>query len=160
MQSPQIIEVDKRYLVGCCAVMSLADNKTPLLWQQFMPRKKEIQNTVGSELYSVQVYSQDLNMADFSPTTTFEKWAAVEVESHSNIPAGLEAFTLPAGLYAVFKHKGPASTFHETARYIFGQWLPQAAYQLDNRPHFEVMGEDYLGPTHPNAEEEVWIPIK
>ncbi len=160
MQQPQIIQIQDKKLVGLRIETSLSENNAVALWKQFMPRKKEINNVTGPELYSVQVYRNDFSMDQFTPNTRFEKWAAVEVGSHESIPDGMEALTLPKGLYAAFKHKGPASAFPETAAYIFGQWLPQSDYELDNRPHFELMGKDYLGPNHPDAEEEVWIPIK
>jgi AraC family transcriptional regulator len=160
MKSPQILEIVNKHLIGIRIETSLSENSAVALWKQFMPRKKEIRNVAGLELYSVQVYSKDFSMRQFTPSTKFEKWAAVEVESHESIPDSMEALTLPGGLYAVFNHRGPAVTFPVTAAYIFGQWLPQSEYELDNRPHFEVMGEGYLGPNDPSAEEEVWIPIK
>jgi AraC family transcriptional regulator len=42
------------------------------------------------------------------------------------IPEGMETLVLPAGLYAVFIHKGPASTGPATYQYIFETWLPGA----------------------------------
>ena len=99
-------------------------------------------------------------MMDFRPNTIFEKWAAIEVSQFDQIPDSMEKFILPEGNYAVFVHKGPVSTFDETAAYIYGSWLPKSNYQLDERPHFEIMGEKYFGPMDPNSEEEVWIPIK
>lgn len=38
-------------------------------------------------------------------------------------------------------------------------WLPASDYNLDNRPHFEVLGEKYKN-NDPTSEEEIWIPIK
>ena len=32
-------------------------------------------------------------------------------------------------------------------------------YSIDNRPHFEIIGEKYKN-NDPNSEEEIWIPIK
>jgi AraC family transcriptional regulator len=66
---------------------------------------------------------------------------------------------LSEGLYAVFIHKGPASQGEKTFRYIFNTWLPASDYLLDNRPHFEIMGEKYKNEDS-LSEEEVWIPIK
>ncbi len=37
--------------------------------------------------------------------------------------------------------------------------LPNSEYELENRPHFEVLGEKYKN-NDPNSEEEIWIPIK
>jgi AraC family transcriptional regulator len=37
--------------------------------------------------------------------------------------------------------------------------LPNSAYALDDRAHFEVLGEKYKN-NDPSSEEEIWIPIK
>ncbi len=138
--------------------MSLSDNKTGELWRRFLPRRREIQHYTGSALYSVEVYD-DQYFTHFDPAKGFEKWAAIEVTEFAAIPEGLEPITLPVGLYAVFLHQGPASAGRETYRYIFGTWLPESDYLLDNRPHFAVMGEKYRNEGL-SSEEEIWIPVK
>ena len=71
----------------------------------------------------------------------------------------METYILPGGLYAVFLHKGAATTGPKTFQYIFGTWLPESDYSLDIRPHFEILGEKYKNDD-PDSEEEIWIPIK
>lgn len=44
----------------------------------------------------------------FSPAREFVKWAAVKVTGFDQVPPGMEVFTLPGSLYAVFHNKGPA----------------------------------------------------
>jgi AraC family transcriptional regulator len=139
--------------------MSLMDNKTQQLWQGFMPRRHEVQQRQGQSYYSMQVYAEGFSMQNFTPQTVFTKWAAVEVANIEAVPEGMYTFTLPAGKYAVFIHKGPASAFKPTFDYIYGEWLLKSGYTLDQRPHFELLPEGYV-PTDPNAEEEVWVPIK
>jgi AraC family transcriptional regulator len=39
---------------------------------------------------------------------------------------------IPGGLYAVFLHKGTATQAATTYQYIFGTWLPNADYLLDD----------------------------
>ena len=95
----------------------------------------------------------------FSPMTEFEKWAAIEVANIEEIPEGMEAYTLRGGQYAVFNHKGPTSAAPATFNYIYNVWLPQSGYKLDNRHHYERLGEKYLGPLDPESEEEIFIPI-
>ena len=70
----------------------------------------------------------------------------------------METFTLNGGEYAVFDYKG-SSNDGSIFQYIFMTWLPNSEYQLDNRPHFEVLGEKYKN-NDPTTEEEIWIPIK
>jgi AraC family transcriptional regulator len=156
---PRIEILTEKKLVGIRTRMTLSANKTVELWRSFMPRKKEISNTVGNSLYSIQFYDESLDFSSFDPNTEFEKWAAVEVAAISAVPEGMEALSLEGGLYAVFLYKGAANAFAEIFRYIFGIWLPNSIYALDNRPHFEIMGERYKG-NDPASEEEVWIPVK
>ncbi|MET6990347.1 GyrI-like domain-containing protein [Sediminicola arcticus] len=39
----------------------------------------------------------------------------------------MEIYHLSAGLYAVFIHKGSASTFHSTLAHIYNDWLPNSS---------------------------------
>jgi AraC family transcriptional regulator len=158
MQS-KIVTLQEKKLVGKRKQMSFSDNKTRELWQSFMPKRNEIKNRAGTELYSVEVYNSPSFFQRFNPTAVFEKWAAVEVTDFTDIPADMETLLLPAGLYAVFIHYGPASEGPKTYEYIFNVWLPNAAYILDDRPHFALMGDKYKNDD-PASEEEIWIPVK
>jgi AraC family transcriptional regulator len=71
----------------------------------------------------------------------------------------MQTIILPAGKYAVFNYKGLASHAAPFFNYIFTEWIPNSIYELDNRPHFEILGEKYSNSS-PDSEEEVWIPIK
>jgi AraC family transcriptional regulator len=146
-------------LVGIRKRMSFAANQTMELWQGFMPRRREIPDTIGTELYSVEVYNNPLFFQNFNPAAAFEKWAAVAVAAVTSVPNKMATLLLPAGLYAVFIHKGTASDGPKTYEYIFRSWLPTAAFVLDDRPHFAVMGEKYKN-NHSDSEEEIWIPVK
>ena len=124
-----------------------------------MPRRAEIKNTVDSSLYSLQRFDEGSKYEDFTPETEFEKWAAVEVTDIQAIPGGMESLQLKGGKYAVFLHQGPASAYRKTWQFIFEEWLPASEYELDDREHFEILKPGYR-PDDPNAEEDVWIPIK
>ena len=159
MMQPRLEELPKKKLVGRHLRMSLADNKTPALWQSFMPQRKEIAHKVSADLFSLQVYDSPAYFAQFSPQTEFTKWAAAEVSAVEEVQAGLQTFDLPGGLYAVFLHRGGPATGHKTFGYIFYEWLPASGYALDDRPHFEILGEKY-GNGGPDSEEEIWVPVK
>jgi len=150
--------ISEKKLVGKRMTMSLTNNRTGELWRSFMMRRKDVANAVGTDLYSMQVYSLSY-YTNFNPATEFEKWAATEVADFDDVPADMETFTLPTGLYAVFLHKGTASAGAKTFQYIFTEWLPNEAYILDNRPHFEILGGKYKNDD-PTSEEEIWVPVK
>lgn len=155
--TPRIQNIGSKKLVGKRLPMSLADYKIAALWGHFMPKRKDIKNNLTNDLFSLVVY-QPTHFTDFKPTNTFERWAAVEVTDFDNVPTEMETFVLPSGLYAVFDYKGP-NTDNSIFQYILGTWLPNSGYVLDDRPHFEVLGDRYKN-NDPTSEEEIWIPIK
>lgn len=148
----------EKKFVGNRVMMSSADNKTFDLWRNFMPQRKAIQNVVGTELYSIEVYPKGF-FERFDPNAEFEKWAAVEVADFETVADGLEIIVVPGGDYAVFSYKGLSGEGAKAYRYIFAEWLPKSGYSLDSRPHFAKMGEKYKNDD-PNSEEELWIPVK
>jgi AraC family transcriptional regulator len=155
---PRIEILAEKKLIGRRMTISLADNKTSELWQDFMHRRKEIKNIVGTDLFSIQFYDPSY-FRSFNPASLFEKWAAIEVEDYGIVPDGMETLLLEGGLYAVFTYKGSSGKAAELFRYIFSKWLPDSEFVLDNRPHFEVLGTKYRN-NDPGSEEEIWIPVK
>lgn len=154
MLEPRIIQLQPKTLAGKQLRMSLVNNKTGLLWQSFMQQRKQL-DAVNNLLYSLQLYDADYFTA-FNHANEFTKWALTEVNDVNNLPEGFEAFYLPGGLYAVFHHTGSDT---EIFQQIFTQWLPKSGYLLDNRPHFELLGEKYKNNSN-DSEEDIWIPVK
>ena len=155
MWHPRIETLKEKKLIGKRLKMSLANDRTLELWRSFMPERAKIQNKLSTELISMRVYHQPLQM---DVHQEFDKWAAVEVSDFSSIPDGMENFVLDEGLYAVFNYKG-LNTDIRMFVYIFTEWLPASNYLLDNRPHFEILGDKYKN-NDPESEEEIWIPIQ
>ena len=155
---PRIVVAAEKRLVGQRQRMSLLANTTAELWRGFVQRCKAQPFPSSNEQYSVQRYGPAYFRV-FHPGATFEKWAAVEVTPVCAVPDGLEELVLPGGLYAVFDYRGPATGGPTVFRYIMQEWLPASAYSLDERPHFEVLGERYR---HDGvcSEEEIWVPVK
>ncbi len=154
---PRIETLNEKILIGMCISMSLLENQTRQLWATFGPYMKSIKHRVNEDKISLQVYPSNY-FKEFNPSVKFEKWALVEVNDFNTIPVGLKPFTLEKGLYAVFQYKG-SSADPTIFQYIYSQWIPSSEYELDNRPHFETLGEKYQN-NHPDSEEETWIPIK
>lgn len=154
----RIETLNEKKLIGKHISMSFIENKTFQLWSSFMPEKKEIKNSIDSNLYSLEVFPVGY-FNHFDSKNTFEKWAAIEVSDFNEIPSNMETLIIPTGTYAVFIHKGPATEADKTYRFIFTEWLPNSEYNVDERPHFAVMTEKYK-KDDPDSEEEIWIPIK
>lgn len=151
--------ITPKKMIGFSIKTTMANDQTVKIWQQLMPRLKEIKNAVSADLFSLQIYNGE-TFEEFTPTTEFTKFALVEVKNYDFVPDGFEQFDLPAGNYAVFLHKGTGADFPKTTHYIYAEWLPSSQYTIDDRPHFAVMGDNYLGHENPETEEEVWVPIQ
>lgn len=156
---PHIQTIPEKKLIGKRITMSMADNRTGELWRSFMPLRNGIPNAIGGDLISMQVYPDTYSFSHFNPAATFDKWAVVEVSDFNTVSEGMEIFTLPAGLYAVFTYKGNPINAAPFFQYIFGTWFPASEYELDTRPHFEILGEKYRN-NDDSSEEEVWIPVR
>lgn len=148
----EIIETKK--LIGFSIVTSFQEDKTPIIWRKFMMRRNEISNRISNQLFSLQIYPEN-----FTPNQTFKKYALAEVFDFENIPNDFETFELESGKYLVFNYKGKAENGPEIFRYLFQNFIPENQFEIDNRPHFEIFGDDY-NPNSDSAEEEIWIPIK
>ncbi len=137
--------------------MSQDDNKTALLWRSFKTQIRDL-SPKDSLLYSLQKYPADYFQM-YKSESRFTKWAAIEQSDLQVIPQSLEELILSSGLYAVFIFIGNGENAGVFFRNIFTGWLPGSGYQLDDRLHFELLGEKY-SQGDPQSQEEVWIPIK
>ena len=152
-------------ILGKSMEMSLALDKTQALWQSFGPFVKNIKNRKDRNFISLQKFNTVFDPKNFDLKTPFLKWAGVTIntgikdQAHQAQIEGLSLYQIRGGLYAVFKHVGPASEFRKSMGFIYGEWFPSSPYQLDDREHFEVIPEGYR-PDDALAEEEIWIPIK
>jgi len=155
--TPRIEELNEKKLIGKHSTMSLLDNKPGDLWRSFISSRRTIFNNLTNDMISMHVYKPNY-FIDFKLSNEFEQWVTVEVTNFDYVPTDLETFTLPGGLYAVFNYKG-LSTDNSIFQYIIGSWLPCSDYDLDDRPHFEVLGNKYKN-NDPTSEEEIWIPIQ
>ncbi len=153
----RIENIKEMKMVGKVLKMSLVQNRTKELWQSFMSEMKDIKSMKGNDRYSLQVYEIDY-FEKFNPNNEFQKYALIEVNDFNEVQSSMINFIIPEGMYAVFSYKG-LNTDPSIFQNIYGVWLPSSDYLLDNRPHFEILGEKYKN-NDPNSEEEIWIPIK
>lgn len=155
MELPYRIEIiGSKKLIGFSITTSFNDDKTPVIWKKFMMRRNEILNRISQQLFSLQIYPNQ-----FTPDQKFKKYALAEVSDFDHLPQEFESFELNGGKYLVFQYKGKADSGPELFRYIFQTFIPEHHFEIDDKPHFEIFGDDY-NPNNDSAEEEIWIPVK
>jgi AraC family transcriptional regulator len=158
IEGPRIEVLDGMTVVGMRRAMSFAAPAMRELWQAFRPRVAEVGNRSSDRFISMRIHDDMMRSAP-GPGTRFEQWAAVEVEGPGGVPDGMASHRLAGGRYAVFTYFGRADAFGAAARVIYGEWLPESAYELADREFFEVLGPSYR-PDDPAASEAIWIPIQ
>jgi AraC family transcriptional regulator len=156
---PVLKQMPNKLIVGRKIATSSAQYIPFELWSKFMPKRKEILNTISADLLSIQVFQENtFSSTTFNENTLFEMWAAVEVSKFEQTPTDMESTILVGGAFVTFILKGEKPTLTENYNYLINDWLPKEGYRIDNRAHFQVMGDKYKR-NDPNSEEEVWIPI-
>jgi len=161
-QEPRIEVLQELHLLGKSIRTNLDENRTFELWSNFMPYVVAYKKQNGIrelDLFSIEVFDPGQDFSRFRLKTFFMKWAALQKSDTFSTPDEFDEIVIPEGKYAVFLHKGLASLFSETLNFIHAKWLPNSEFKLDDRPHFEIMGDKYFGPEHPDSIEEVWVPI-
>ena len=146
------------FLAGMFRPMTINRNSTTELWRDFMSRRGEIPPVRPDLLWSVQFYPPGY-FRRFDPDTEFERWAAQEIEGPESLPAGIDLLVVPPGLYAVFSFCGSIAAASEVFGHIYSNWLPSSPFDIDDRPHFELLGPKFDRDSD-TSEEEIWIPVR
>lgn len=149
---PKIVTLTEKKVVGMQSKMLMHQYENIIkLWKSFMPKKHELKNTINQELIAIQDYPDFGNLE-----TSYNIWACVEVSNLSDVLSDMEGFTIPKGEYIKVLHKGMDAG--KTYQRIMTEWLPNSGYAIDDRPHFQVMGDKYKNGS-PDSEEDFYIPV-
>lgn len=119
------------------------------LWEEFSQREAVLPELAATdEAFGVEY--------DFDhETNEFTYLAGVAVETPTEVPDAFDRVDVPGGRYAVFETT--LESVGETMDAIYGEWLPDAAYERADGPEFECYGPGFDPETNPSFE--VWIPV-
>lgn len=153
VMEPRIVVKNQFKIVGMEIVTTISDNVEnyviPKFWQDiFVPRMKEIKGIVGN--YAIAYEEFRPNVAEDG----IYHLAAMEVSEFEDIPEGMITKIIPASKYAVFTTHNESEDCleenHKTCNYIFGTWIPNTEYEID----------DYSVEFYYAEKTEHYIPIK
>ena len=129
-----------------------------IYFSEFIPKRNDISNNISEDIFEVLLYNKAY-FKNFNPNNMFIKWACLEVSDFENTHKNMKQLPIESGLYARFNYKGLAKDIGELMTFIHSDWLPNSEYELDDRPHFNILGKKYKN-NHPDSQETVCIPIK
>lgn len=88
-----------------------------------------------------------------------EYLAAINVAAGTKPQPPLELWTIPAGTYAQFTHRGPVARLGETINYAFGSWLPRSDYVHRGTPNLDRQDERFASGGK-DCELDFFVPVK
>ncbi len=125
-----------------------------VLWNEFLLRKHQIEQTQGTEAYGVCYAPQEKE----NFPEKFHYTAALRVRDDAPVPTGMEKIRIEAHDYAVFTHKGPIADLPKTNDYIWKTWVPQSGLELADAPDFERYDARFK-PDSAASEFEIYVPV-
>jgi len=151
LEAPRIVRDGPRRLFGL-AQRCQGNAGIPTLWDRFVPHLGAIAEQIGNVTYGV-MYDSDESGVNFTYA------CAVEVRAFPAQPKEFARIELPARSYAVWPHRGHASSVGATCAAIFSHGLAQAKLEPLHEPMFERYDEAF-DPRTGNGGLEVWVPVK
>ncbi|MDF2629079.1 MAG: transcriptional regulator, AraC family [Symbiobacteriaceae bacterium] len=154
-QAPRIVELPERLMVGLEYIGKNQNGEIPALWAAFNRRACEVGNrvAVGQAIGLCGSVENPTEECEFSYV------AGVFVDRADEVPPGMVARTVPAGLYAVFTHEAGPEALGRSYEYIWGTWVPNSAYQPAGSHDYELYDERFNAAS-PTWVMEIHVPIR
>lgn len=159
---PKLTELPDFKAAGLRGQTTLRENVIPQLWGCFMSVIDQLPNQTkgGWGVGICEACGEDNTLLTMNDDVLFSELVGVQVDSFENLPEPFLPKVVKGGRYAVFTHKGSLKTLRNTFDYIWGTWAFNTKEVLDDREDFEVYDDRFLGLDHPDAEMDIYIPIK
>jgi AraC family transcriptional regulator len=132
---PEIINRPAFKIVGMKYRGNNESEEIPQLWDAFWPRHQEIAHRVPESVTYGVVDNYDEEKQEFDYVAGFE------VDSLTDVPAGMTGIEVPAQTYAVFDCTLP--TLMDTIHHVYEGWLPSSGYVRAPGPEFELYDERF-----------------
>ena len=138
-------------VAGLAARYTVETNGTiPGQWAEFVPRLGEIVGRVDERNYGVCL-APDRD-------GTFAYMTGVEIDRDAMLPSDFESLRIEAATYAVFEHRGSATTLRDTVMAIWDRGLSANDLAPACAPDFELYPAEY-DPLDESGGVEIWVPL-
>jgi len=160
---PRLLDIPAKTILGIGAnyvpILSEQSNAAEVigpLWDRFNARRNEITFADPGVTYGVSTAIEDKNSMTHQAELRYI--AGAEVSPLRGIPEGFEIVQIPAGLYAVFTHKGLIRDLGPSIKFAYSHWIPRSGRKIRNAPHFELYDARFLHDS-PDSELDICIPV-
>lgn len=125
-------------------------------WERFNARRPEITGVAPEVSYGFLCYGDAPNPAR---DDEYRYLAGLEVAPGTEVLEGMITVEIPADLFAVFEHKGPIWTFHQTLQQIYQEWLPASDYEGNGLGDVERYDPRWVFDSE-DSVFEYWVGVK
>ena len=153
-----VIEREKLQVIGMKITTNTEEMMIPKFWDIFIKRMPEI------ELFTIPNCSLGICLGGTTKedenSTRFDYLACkILTKKPDVIPENMIVHEVPAGLFAVFTHRGNIDSLSETYQYIYDQWLEESVYEQEDRDQIEWYDARFQYDSD-QSEIDIHIPIK
>lgn len=134
---------------------ALASESLHKLWGEYSARCEEIPHVCEKD----KAYQVCLFEGSNPEKEEYTFIAGMCVDNLAEIPSGMLGHVVKAAQYAIFEHRGKLDKLHQTYQYIFGVWLQENAWIMDEADALEIYDSRFI-PESDDSLLEIWIPIK
>lgn len=159
--SPEIVTLQPKKVVGFRFDMSVEKNNSIEMWEKLNAQLAKQNNiSMSNNRYGIYETSDTCQPNTFNKNSEATEFIGIEMSCDSNIPEGMELKEISGGKYAKFIHKGTVKNLISTYYYIWGVWLPNSSFQLDEREDLECYTEKFLEAENEESQIEIYFPIQ
>lgn len=144
---PEIIKLPALRLLGLSVrfigpMSPDADNLdvVPKLYHRFCPLLPSLQPQQDKYIYGAARCPAD---AQRRHPDELEYLASINVAPEVKAKPPFTIWSIPAGTYACFTHRGPVAKLGETINYAFGSWLPRSKFVHADGPNLDRQDERF-----------------
>ncbi|MBN1948408.1 MAG: AraC family transcriptional regulator [Candidatus Cloacimonetes bacterium] len=158
---PVIKQVDEILVVGINSLISENYNLIGFMWERLLQSHENIGNITDPNVGIGISYGFELiENAGNTNESLYYHLVGMPVSEVGALPQGMTWYRIPAGIYAVFTHKGSLAGLSATYNHIFSEWIPQAGYDYDpEKVDFEWYDSRFQDNDE-NSEFDIYVPVK
>jgi AraC family transcriptional regulator len=158
--TPEIVTLPDMTIVGMQTLVSTKNNIISNLWMRFIPRVGEIKERAKTDaMLGISYDLQEISADQVTRESQFFYLAGVIVSDIKDLSEGMTYRKVMKHKYAKFTHRGTLEKLGDTYNYMYGQWLPKSAYDVDEiAPEIEWYDNRFM-PDSANSAFDIYLPI-
>lgn len=156
--APKIVTISPVTIIGMRFKPENINHGYKTAWRVF--NESLLQPFYKHNCYGVFEPKELCSAETFNSKNVANLFIGLETSDFSSLPQSYQIKKISGGKYAKFVHKGSVDSLLQTYQFIWGVWLMESNYTLDNREDFECYTDRFKGETADESEIDIYFPIQ